>query len=67
MLDEPEDAALVEPEAFPHGVPTLNDAVERAYAGLIAMDELTVDVDDEIPIPLIKSLEDDAPSSSKAR
>ena len=67
MLDQPEYASLVEPEAFPYAVTALYDAVERADAGPIAMDELTVDVDDEIPVPLIKLLKDDSPSFSRAR
>jgi hypothetical protein len=59
--------ALVEPQAFPDAVAPLNDAVEGADAGPIAVDELTVDVDDEIPVPLIKLLKDDPPLYPKAR
>ena len=67
VLDQPEDAPVVEPQAFPHAVTPLHDAVEWADAGLIAMDELAADVDDEIPVPLIKLLKDDPASFSRAR
>ena len=67
MLGQPKDASLIEPQTFPYAVTALHDAVERADTGLIAMDELTVDVDDEIPVPLIKLLKDDSLSFSGAR
>ena len=37
VLLEREDAAVVEPEAFPDGVAALHRAIERADAGLVAM------------------------------
>jgi hypothetical protein len=66
VLDQPKDAALVEAQSLPDTVTTLNDTVERTDACLIAMNELTADVDDEISVPLVKRLKDDSPSSLKA-
>ena len=46
VLVQFEDAAVVESQAFPNGVATLHDRIERADPGLVAMDETAIDIDD---------------------
>ena len=67
MLLEREDPALVEPQAFPHGVATLDRAVEWAHAGLVAVRELAVHVDDQVAVPLVEFLLHRQSSGAKAQ
>ncbi len=39
MFDEPEDPALVDPQAFPNGIAALHGGIKRADSRLIAMDQ----------------------------
>ena len=57
VLDELEDPALVQPQPLPHGVPALDGAVERADAGLVAVQELAAHVDDQVPVALVELLQ----------
>ena len=43
--------------SFPHGVAALHGRVERADRGLVAVDELAVDVDEEIAVLVVGFLE----------
>src|SRR5690606_7369225 len=54
---EAEDAAVVEAEPLPDGVAALDGRVERAHAGLVAVDEATVDVDEEVAVAFVELLE----------
>lgn len=47
---ELEDAAFVKSQSFPNRVTILHRRIERANPGFVAMNESTVDVDDEIAI-----------------
>ena len=51
---EPEDAAVVQPQPFPHGVAALHRRVERADARLVAVHEPAVDVDDQVAVALVE-------------
>jgi len=51
------DPPTVEAQAFPHGIATLHDRIERAHARLVAVDEATVDVHDQVAIALIETLQ----------
>ncbi len=57
MLGQPEDASVVEPQAFPYGVAALHDGIKRTHPGLAAVDELAVDVDLEVAIPFVVLLQ----------
>ena len=57
VLDQPEDPAVVEPQALPDRVAALHRAVERADAGLVAVHELAVDVDEQVAVALVEGLE----------
>ena len=57
VLVQAEDAAVVEAQPFPDGVAALHDRIERADAGLVAMDEAAVDVDDEVAVFVVEFLE----------
>jgi hypothetical protein len=46
----------VEPEPFPDRVAALDDGVERAHPGPVAVRELAVHVDDEVAVTLIEDL-----------
>ena len=52
-----EDSSVVESKAFPNSIAILDRGVERADAGLVSMGELSVDVDDEIGVGGIVSLQ----------
>ena len=45
--------------SLPHRVAALHGGVERTDAGLVAMDEPAVDVDDQVAIFFVKALEHD--------
>lgn len=57
MLVQFEDAALVKAQTFPDRVSSLNGGIEWTYAGLIAVQQTPVDVNDEIMVPLVELLE----------
>src|SRR5262245_31217122 len=57
MFDELEDAAAVHAQAFPNCVASLNNGIEWAHPSLFAMDQLAVDVDDQVAVPLIEALQ----------
>ena len=51
VLREPEDPAVVEPQALPDGVAALDDGVERAETcGLVAVAQHAVDVDEQVAL-----------------
>ena len=52
-----EDATVVEAEAFPDGVAALHGGIERADAGLVAVDEPAADVDDQVAVLFVGFLE----------
>jgi hypothetical protein len=56
MLMQLEDASVVKPQSFPDCVTALHSGIKRADPGFIAMDELTVDIDDQVAILPIKLL-----------
>src|SRR5947209_7109521 len=57
MLVQFKDSALIKPQSFPDGIATLDGRIERAHASLIAMHQLTVDVDDQITVSFVKLLQ----------
>jgi len=57
MLMQLEDASVVKPQSFPDCVTALHRGIKRTDPGFIAMHELTVDIDDQVAISLIKSLQ----------
>jgi len=56
MLVQFEDATVVEPKPLPNRVTALYRRIEWTDPGLVAMHELTVDVDDQVAVPGIKFL-----------
>jgi len=57
MLVQLEDSPVVDAQALPDGVAALNRGVERADAGLVTVNQLTVDVDQQILVLRIELLE----------
>src|SRR4030095_785613 len=57
MLVKLENPAVVQPQSFPHCIPTLHGGIKRTDPSLIAVHELTVDINDQIAISLIEFLE----------
>src|SRR5947207_11108812 len=57
VLVQFEDAAVVESQAFPNGVATLHDRIERADPRFVAMDQTAIDIDDQVAISLVELLE----------
>jgi len=56
VLDELENLAVVETKPLPHRVTTLYHAIKRAHARLAAMNELTVDVDNQVLVFFVEWL-----------
>jgi hypothetical protein len=56
MFSEFEDATFVEPETLPDSVAPLHGRVERAHGGLVAVDQIPVDVHDQVFVLLVESL-----------
>lgn len=54
-----EDAAVVNPQAFPHCVAVLHRRVERADASFVSVDEVAVDVGEDICVGFVECLEHD--------
>ena len=57
MLVQLEDPSVVKPQPFPDCVTALHRGIKGTDPGFIAMHELTVDIDDQVAILLIKSLQ----------
>src|SRR5205085_2686265 len=57
VLIEPKDASVIQPQPFPDGVATLHHRIERADAGLIARQQLAVDINNDITISLVELLQ----------
>ena len=53
MFAQFENPPVVKSEAFPDSIPTLHGRIEWTDPGFIAMDELTVDINDQVKISLI--------------
>ena len=51
-----ENPAIVQPQSLPHRVAALHGGIKRADSGLVAMHEVTVDINDQVAISLIKFL-----------
>jgi hypothetical protein len=56
VLLEPEDPSRVQAQAFPDRITALDDGVERADAGLVAVDQSAGDVDDQVAIAFVVAL-----------
>jgi hypothetical protein len=52
-----EDAALIQAQSLPYRIPALHCRIKRADAGVIAMNQATVYVNDQIPVPFIEFLQ----------
>ena len=52
-----EDAAVVQAQPLPDGVAPLHHRVERADAGLVAVNERPVHVDEEVAVPFVELLQ----------
>src|SRR5438034_10699253 len=57
MFVQFEDAAVVESKSFPNRVAALDRRIERADSSFVAMDQLTVDVNDQVLVFRITFLE----------
>src|SRR5436190_10023147 len=51
-----ENPAVVQPQSFPHRIASLHSRIKGANPGLVAVHELTVDINDQVAISLIKFL-----------
>ena len=58
-LGQAEDFSVVNTKPFPHGIAPLHGGVERTDAGLVAVQQLAVYVDQQIAVFLIEFLEHD--------
>ena len=56
MFYQFKDATVVEPQAFPNRVTALDRGIERTDPGLVAVDQFTVDVNDQVFVLRIKLL-----------
>ena len=56
MLVQFENATAVKPQSFPNGVATLHRGIKRADSRFVAMNELTVDVNDQIAVSFVEFL-----------
>ena len=56
MLVQFENATVVKPQTFPNRVAALDRGIERTDARLVAVDQLTVDVNDQVLVLRIKFL-----------
>src|SRR6266496_2562022 len=57
MFVQLEDLAVVETQSLPDRVAALHHGVEWTDAGLIAVDQVAVDVDDQIAISVVELLQ----------
>jgi hypothetical protein len=51
-----ENPAVVQPQSFPHRIAALHSRIKGADPGLVAVHELTVDINDQVAISIIKFL-----------
>ena len=51
-----ENPAIVQPQSFPDRIAALHSRIKGADPGLVAVHELTVDVNNQVAISLIKFL-----------
>src|SRR5436190_22132281 len=56
MLVKFENPTIVHPQSFPNGVATLHSRIKWADPSFVPVHQLTVDVNDQIPISVIKFL-----------
>src|SRR4030095_16681370 len=56
MLVKLENPAVVQPQSSPHCIPALHGGIKRTDPRLIAMHELTVNINDQIAISIIEFL-----------
>ena len=59
VLGQAEDFAVVNAQSLPHGVAALHGGVEWADGGLVAVQQLAVDVDDQVAVFLVEFLKHD--------
>ena len=57
MLQELENPAVVKPQSFPDCIAALDSRIERADPGFVAMDQLSVDIDDQVAVFRVKLLQ----------
>ena len=57
VLVQPEDSAVVDPQALPHRVAALHGGVERADRRLGPVRQAPGDVDDQVPVALVELLQ----------
>jgi hypothetical protein len=56
MFLELENPSLVQPQSFPDCIAALDSRIERANPGFVAMDQLSVDIDDQVAVSFIEFL-----------
>jgi hypothetical protein len=56
MLVKFENPAIVQAQPLPHRIATLHGGIKRADPRLIAMNKLTVNINDQVTISLIELL-----------
>jgi hypothetical protein len=56
MFVELENPAVVQPQSLPHRVAALHSRIKRTNPCLIAVNQLTVDINDQIAISLVEFL-----------
>src|SRR5438552_1363280 len=56
MFLELKDAAVIQPQSFPHRVAALHNRIKRTHARLITMHQAAIDVDYKIAVFLVKLL-----------
>ena len=56
MFTQPEDPPLVDAQAFPHRIPSLHSAVERADSRLAAVMKRPIDIDEDLAVSFIEGL-----------
>src|SRR6266404_3603283 len=57
MLVQFENPALIKPQSFPNGIAALDGGIERADAGFVPTNKLTVDVDDQMAVSFVEFLQ----------
>jgi hypothetical protein len=63
MFVQLKDAAIIEAQSFPDGVAALYSRIERANTSLIAVNQATVDIDDQVAIAFVELLKHELPKS----
>ena len=57
MFVQFENATVIKSQTFPDSIPTLHGRIEWTDPGLIAMNELPVDVNDQVAISFVEFLQ----------